>query len=134
MRLGLGGVEGPSAGVTEHPRGVVRARPPTGAKLVGNTSQGECSGENLAFKEVVLKGQGVRRVRLPLDPLPIDCTSSASAATIPLRLLWGGARPMVRRQVCIQRPRNGGLGMPYRWRPHWLSSSDQLMAVHGTGT
>ena len=62
-----------------HPRGVVRARPPTGAKLVGNTSQGECSGGNLAFKEVVLKGQGrgVRRVRLPLDPLPIGCTSSA---------------------------------------------------------
>ena len=28
------------------------------------------------------------------------------------RLLWGGARPMVRRQVCIQRTRNGGLGMP----------------------
>ena len=34
---------------------------------------------NLAFKEVVLKGQGggVRFVRLPLDPLPIGCTSSA---------------------------------------------------------
>ena len=33
----------------------------------------------VAFKEVVLKGQGggVRRVRLPLDPLPIGCTSSA---------------------------------------------------------
>ena len=31
------------------------------------------------FKEVVLKGQGgcVRRVRLPLDPLPIGCTSFA---------------------------------------------------------
>ena len=30
----------------------------------------------VAFKEVVLKGQGggVRRVRLPLDPLPIGCT------------------------------------------------------------
>ena len=28
------------------------------------------------------------------------------------RLLWGGARPMVRRQVCIQRTHNGGLGMP----------------------
>ena len=26
------------------------------------------------------------------------------------RLLWGGARPMVRRQVCIQRTRNGGSG------------------------
>ena len=40
---------------------------------------GECSGGNLAFKEVILKGQGggVRRVRLPLDPLPIGCTFSA---------------------------------------------------------
>ena len=27
------------------------------------------------------------------------------------RLFWVGARPMVRRQVCIQRTRNGGLGM-----------------------
>ena len=33
----------------------------------------------MAFKEVVLKVQvgGVRRVRLPIDPLPIGCTSSA---------------------------------------------------------
>ena len=33
----------------------------------------------LAFKEVVLKGKGggVRRVRLPVDTLPIGCTSSA---------------------------------------------------------
>ena len=53
--------------------------PQNWSKLVGSTSQGECSGGNLAFKEVVLKGQGggVRRVRLPLDPLPIGCTSSA---------------------------------------------------------
>ena len=28
------------------------------------------------------------------------------------RLLWGGTRLMVRRQVCIQRTRNGGLSMP----------------------
>ena len=69
---------------------MVRARPPTGAKLVGNTSQGECSGGNLAFKEVVLKGQGgdVRRVRLPLDPLPIGSTSSG-AATIPFQIALG---------------------------------------------
>ena len=33
----------------------------------------------MAFKEIVLKGQGggVRCVHLPLDPLPIACTSSA---------------------------------------------------------
>ena len=35
------------------------------------------------------------------------------------RLLWGGARPMVRWQVCIQRTRNGGLGMP-DLESHWL--------------
>ena len=58
--------------------------------------QGECSGGNLAFKEVVLKGQGegVRRVRLPLDPLPIGCTSSArgtsvGTSTIPLQIALG---------------------------------------------
>ena len=36
------------------------------------------------------------------------------------RLLWGGARPMVRRQVCIQRTRNGGLSMP-DLESHWLA-------------
>ena len=36
------------------------------------------------------------------------------------RLLWAGARPMVRRQVCIQRTRNGGLGMP-DLESHWLA-------------
>ena len=68
----------------------------TGAKLVGSSNQGECSGGNLAFKEVVLKGQGggVRHVRLPPDPLPIGCTSSAlgtsvGTATIPLQITLG---------------------------------------------
>ena len=36
------------------------------------------------------------------------------------RLLWGGARPMVRGQVFIQRTRNGGLGMP-DLESHWLA-------------
>ena len=36
------------------------------------------------------------------------------------RLLWGGASPMVPRQVCIQRTRNGGLGMP-DLESHWLA-------------
>ena len=36
------------------------------------------------------------------------------------RLLWGGAKPMVCRQVCIQRTRNGGLGMP-DLESHWLA-------------
>ena len=36
------------------------------------------------------------------------------------RWVWGGARPMVRRLVCIQRTRNGGLGMP-DLESHWLA-------------
>ena len=36
------------------------------------------------------------------------------------KLLWGGGRPMVRRQVCIQRARNGGMGMP-DLESHWLA-------------
>ena len=36
------------------------------------------------------------------------------------RFLWGGARPMDHRQVCIQRTRNGGLGMP-DLENHWLA-------------
>ena len=35
------------------------------------------------------------------------------------RLLWGGARPIVRRQVCIQRTCNGGLGMPDLEKHTW---------------
>ena len=81
----LGGVaivfKGPSAGMADPSAssGCGSGTPPTGAKLVGSTNQGECSGGNLAFKEVVLKGQGggVRHVRLPSDLLPIGCTSSA---------------------------------------------------------
>ena len=78
----------------------------------------------MAFKEVVLKGQGggVRRVRLPLDPLLIGCTSSAVLALQRSlsRLLWGDRRPMFRRQICIQHMRNGGLGMP-DLESHWLA-------------
>ena len=36
------------------------------------------------------------------------------------KLLWGDARPMVRRQVCIQRTCNGGLGIP-DLESHWLA-------------
>ena len=36
------------------------------------------------------------------------------------RLLWGGARPMVCRQVCIQRTHNGGMGMS-DLESHWLA-------------
>ena len=36
------------------------------------------------------------------------------------KLLWKGRSPFVRRQVCCQRPRNGGLGMP-DLKSHWLA-------------
>ena len=36
------------------------------------------------------------------------------------RLLWGSRRPMVRRQVCIQRMRNVGLGM-LDLESHWIA-------------
>ena len=36
------------------------------------------------------------------------------------RLLWAGGRPMVHRQVCIQRTRSWGLGMP-DLESHWLA-------------
>ena len=38
--------------------------------------------------------------------------SSAGASMIPLQITSRGRRPMVRRQVCCQRSRNEGLGMP----------------------
>ena len=55
--------------------GVARARAPTGAKFVGIQAKVDI----LTSKAIVFKGQSevVRRVRLPLDPLPLVCTSSA---------------------------------------------------------
>ena len=48
-------------------------------------------------------------------------------------LLWGGAKPMVRRQVCIQRTRNGGLGMP-DLESHWLAERLAYLGRVLTGT
>ena len=48
------------------------------------------------------------------------------------RLLWGGARPMVRRQVCTQRTRNGGLGMP-DLESHWLTERLAYLGRSFTG-
>ena len=48
------------------------------------------------------------------------------------RLLWGGARPMVRGQVYIQHPRNGGLGMP-DLESHWLAERLAYMGRSLTG-
>ena len=47
-------------------------------------------------------------------------------------LLWGGARQMVRRQVCIQRTRNGGLSMP-DLESHWLAERLAYLGQSLTG-
>ena len=79
LRLGAWREVRPPARAFPHPLDVVRSRPPPGAKLVGSTGLGRSAGGCLASKEVVLKGQGggVRRVHLPLDPLPFVHTPSA---------------------------------------------------------
>ena len=76
-----------------HPRGVVWAWPPAGAKLVGGTGQGRSTGVYLASKAFVHKepGGGVCHVLLPPDPLPLVHTSPAyglpaGAKTIPLQI------------------------------------------------
>ena len=56
--------------------------------------------------------------RLAVLPLPKERRLALQQSLS--RLLWGGSRPMVRRQVCIQRTRNGGLGMP-DLESHWLA-------------
>ena len=56
--------------------------------------------------------------RLAVLPLPkARCLALQRSLS---RLFWGGARPMVRRQVCMQRTRNGGLGMP-DLESYWLA-------------
>ena len=56
--------------------------------------------------------------RLAVFPLPKDRWLSQQRSLS--RLLWGSGRPMVRRQVCIQRTRNGDLGM-HDLKSHWLA-------------
>ena len=48
--------------------------------------------------------------RLAVLPLPAARLLALERALY--RFLWKGRRPMVRRQVCSQRPCNGGIGMP----------------------
>ena len=55
-----------------------------------------------------------------LAVLPLPNTRWLALQRSLSRLLWGCARPMVRRQVCIQRTRNRGLGMP-DLESHWLA-------------
>ena len=97
-----------------HPRSVVWVRPSAGAKLVGITGYCRSAGSYLASKAVVLKGQGggVRRVHLyHLSVLPLPKDHRVTLEQSLFKLLWKGRRPLVRRQVCCQRPRDGGLGM-----------------------
>ena len=53
--------------------------------------------------------------RLAVLPLP-----KASASMILYQITLRRPRAMVHRQVCIQRTRNGGLGMP-DLKTHWLA-------------
>ena len=48
--------------------------------------------------------------RLSVLPLPKDHRAALIQSLF--KLLWKGRSPLVRRQVCYQRPRDGGLGMP----------------------
>ena len=48
--------------------------------------------------------------RLSVLPLPKDHRATLERSLF--KLLWKGRSPLVRRQVCYQRPRDGGLGMP----------------------
>ena len=48
--------------------------------------------------------------RLSVLPLPKD--HQAALIQSLFKLLWKGGSPLVRRQVCYQRPCDGGLGMP----------------------
>ena len=58
---------------------------------------------------------------IPKSPqLPLPKARRLALQRSLTRLLWGGARPMVRRRVCIQRTRNGGLGM-LDLESHWLA-------------
>ena len=56
--------------------------------------------------------------RLSVLPLPRDRRLALQQSLI--RLLWGGRRPMVRRQICIQRTCNRCMGIP-DLENHWLA-------------
>ena len=56
--------------------------------------------------------------RLSVLPLPKEHRVALQRSLS--KLLWKGRSPMVRRQVCCQRPRDGGLGMP-DLESHWLA-------------
>ena len=127
-----------------HPRGMVRNRPPTGAKLVGSTGQGRNASGCLASKAFVLEGSGgsMHRVHLPLilyqlSLLPLPKVHWLALIKSLSKLLWRGRKPMFCRQVCCHRPRNWSLGMP-ALESHWLAkktglSGPILIEGHGVG-
>ena len=107
--------------------GVVRARPPTGAKLSEVQAKVNAQVATWLSRRLSLKGRAeacavyvfpLILYRLAVLPLPKARRLALQQSLS--RLLWRGARPMVRRQVCIQRTRNGGLGMP-DLESHWLA-------------
>ena len=55
-----------------------------------------------------------------LSVLPLPKARRLALQQSLTRLLWRGRGPMVLRQVCIQRTRNGGVGMP-DLKSHWLA-------------
>ena len=56
----------------------------------------------------------------PLSVLPLPKDHRAALIQSLFKLLWKGRSPLVRRQVCYQRPRDGGLGM-LDLESHWLA-------------
>ena len=65
----------------------------------------------------------MRRVHLPLVPLsvlPLPKDHQVALIQSLFKLMWKGRSPLVRRQVCCLRPRNGGLEMP-DLKIHWLA-------------
>ena len=87
--------------------------------MVGGMGQDRSAGRYLASMAFVGKGPGgdVRRVHLPLDPLPSSVFPLPKVHQLALiqflsNLPWRDRKPIVRRQVCCQCPRNGDRGMP----------------------
>ena len=60
--------------------------------------------------------------RLSVLPLPKDHRAALIQSLF--KLLWKGGSPLVGRQVCYQRARDGGLEMPEFLTPRQLSSNE----------
>ena len=123
-----------------HHRDVVRARPPTGKKLFGSKGRDRCPGGYLASKTVSSKSRAevwavyifpLILYRLFLLPLP---KNHLKALHRPLsKLLWRGWRPIVRREVYCQRPRNWGSRYAWSGEPlvHWKTDLFGSITVEG---